>query len=140
MASPISSLFGATPNSTGTTSTSSTGSTTGSSATGTAPSEQMFLQLLVAQMQNQDPTNPVDDTQFVSQLAQFSSLEQLIGIKGDLDAQNAGMANAAGAGATPGTTGATTTGAPTPNAPSTDPTAGGGTTSTGNGTTTTPQN
>lgn len=36
-----------------------------------------FLQLLTAQLQNQDPTNPTDPTQFVAQLAQFSTVEQL---------------------------------------------------------------
>jgi flagellar basal-body rod modification protein FlgD len=36
----------------------------------------MFLQLLVAQLQNQDPTNPSDSTQFVTQLAQFQTMEQ----------------------------------------------------------------
>jgi len=36
----------------------------------------MFLQLLVAQLQNQDPTNPADSTQFVTQLAQFQTMEQ----------------------------------------------------------------
>ena len=40
--------------------------------------EQTFLLLLVAQLKNQDPTNPVDGTQFVAQLAQFSQLEQMI--------------------------------------------------------------
>jgi flagellar basal-body rod modification protein FlgD len=90
MASPISSLFGAPAAGT-------TGTTTTTATTGTAPNEQMFLQLLVAQIKNQDPTNPVDGTQFASQLAQFSSLEQLIGIKGDLDAQNASMANSGAA-------------------------------------------
>ena len=39
-----------------------------------------FLNLLVAQLQNQDPLNPMDSTQFTSQLAQFSSLEQLSNI------------------------------------------------------------
>jgi flagellar basal-body rod modification protein FlgD len=36
----------------------------------------MFLQLLVAQLQNQDPTNPTDSTTFVTQLAQFQQLSQ----------------------------------------------------------------
>ena len=36
-----------------------------------------FMKLMMAQMQNQDPLNPMDGTQFAAQLAQFSSLEQL---------------------------------------------------------------
>lgn len=39
--------------------------------------KEAFLQLLVAQMQYQDPLNPNTDTEFVAQLAQFSSLEQM---------------------------------------------------------------
>ena len=39
-----------------------------------------FLTLLVAQLKNQDPMNPVENQDFVAQLAQFSSLEQLISI------------------------------------------------------------
>ena len=39
-----------------------------------------FLKLLVAQLQNQDPLNPVQNEAFVAQLATFSSLEQLISI------------------------------------------------------------
>ncbi|MBE5959934.1 MAG: hypothetical protein E7256_00870 [Lachnospiraceae bacterium] len=53
-------------------------STTTSSKTGTTDlGKEAFLQLLVTQMQNQDPLNPSNDTQFVAQLAQFSQLEQL---------------------------------------------------------------
>lgn len=48
--------------------------------------EQTFLQLLVAQLQNQDPTQPQDGTQFVTQLAQFSTLEQNLASRADLDA------------------------------------------------------
>jgi flagellar basal-body rod modification protein FlgD len=43
-----------------------------------------FLKLLVAQLQNQDPLNPADSTQFTAQLAQFSSLEQLQNINDSL--------------------------------------------------------
>ena len=35
-----------------------------------------FLQLLVTQMQNQDPMSPMQDTEFIAQMAQFTSLEQ----------------------------------------------------------------
>jgi flagellar basal-body rod modification protein FlgD len=39
-----------------------------------------FLKLLVIKLQNQDPTNPQTDTDFIAQLATFSSLEQLTSI------------------------------------------------------------
>lgn len=42
--------------------------------------ENQFLQLLIAQLQNQDPLNPVNNQDFISQLATFSSLEQLTSI------------------------------------------------------------
>jgi len=40
-------------------------------------SQNTFLTLLLTQLKNQDPMNPQDSSQFVSQLAQFSSLEQM---------------------------------------------------------------
>jgi len=43
-----------------------------------------FLKLLVSQLQNQDPMNPMDGTQFASQLAQFASVEQLNNINTSL--------------------------------------------------------
>lgn len=51
-----------------------------SAATNNVPgaNEQTFLQLLVTQLKNQDPTNPVDGKEFVAQLATFSQLEQMI--------------------------------------------------------------
>jgi flagellar basal-body rod modification protein FlgD len=36
-----------------------------------------FLQILITQLQNQDPTSPMDDREFIAQMAQFSSLEQM---------------------------------------------------------------
>jgi flagellar basal-body rod modification protein FlgD len=50
-----------------------------------AVTQQMFLQLLVAQLKNQDPTSPQDPTAFVGQLATFSQLEQTIAIRQDAD-------------------------------------------------------
>lgn len=46
--------------------------------------QQEFLQLLVAQMRNQDPINPLDGAEFASQLAQFNSVEQLISVNNGL--------------------------------------------------------
>ncbi len=43
-----------------------------------------FLNLLIAQLQNQDPLNPTEGTEFTAQLAQFSSLEQLSNINDNL--------------------------------------------------------
>lgn len=55
--------------------TSSTNSSTGTA--GSALGKDAFLQLLVTQMQNQNPLDPQDNGEFVAQLAQFSSLESM---------------------------------------------------------------
>ncbi|MBG9768058.1 flagellar hook assembly protein FlgD [Bacillus vallismortis] len=39
-----------------------------------------FLKILMTQVQNQDPLNPVDDKEFISQMATFSSLEQMVNL------------------------------------------------------------
>jgi len=49
-----------------------------------------FMQLLVAQLQNQDPLNPLDSANFSAQLAQFSSLQQLTEINQTLKGANTG--------------------------------------------------
>lgn len=46
---------------------------------------QSFLRLLVAEMKNQDPTNPMDSTQYVAQLAAFSQVEQSVQTNSKLD-------------------------------------------------------
>lgn len=51
----------------------------------TAVDYQSFLRLLVAEMKNQDPTNPMDSTQYVAQLASFSQVEQSVQINTKLD-------------------------------------------------------
>lgn len=43
--------------------------------------EDDFMQLLLAQLQNQDPLQPASDTEFIAQLAQFNSLAELTSIK-----------------------------------------------------------
>ena len=77
--SPMSSTTG-TAGTTGQTSASST------SSTANTVNKNMFLQLLVAQLQNQDPLNPSDGTQFVAQLAQFQQLEQSVNTGQDITA------------------------------------------------------
>jgi flagellar basal-body rod modification protein FlgD len=55
---------------------------------GTAPRElgkDEFLQILVSQFKNQNPLEPVKDTEFIAQMAQFSSLEQLHNISRHLE-------------------------------------------------------
>lgn len=59
--------------------------TAASEASGTIDRED-FLALLVAQLQNQDPLNPLESAEFSSQLAQFSSLEQLMQINDGIEA------------------------------------------------------
>lgn len=63
---------------------------TGSSALG----KDEFLKILVAQLANQDPTHPQDSSQFVAELAQFSSLESQQNTVSDLNALMLGQATA----------------------------------------------
>lgn len=66
--------------------TGSQGTAAASPTTSGTVNENMFLQLLVAQLQNQDPLNPPDGTQFVAELAQFQQLEQSINTGQDITA------------------------------------------------------
>ena len=59
--------------------------------------KEQFLQLLVTQLQNQDPLEPMSNTEFVAQLAQFSGVEQLVAVNEGLDMlgmQQMSMSNA----------------------------------------------
>jgi flagellar basal-body rod modification protein FlgD len=62
----------------------SPGTTTPKSAVGNMD-YNAFLKLLIAQLKNQDPTKPMDSTEFVAQLATFSQVEQSISANSKLD-------------------------------------------------------
>ncbi|MDA9532338.1 MULTISPECIES: flagellar hook assembly protein FlgD [unclassified Bradyrhizobium] len=73
--------------------TSATDSTSRSSSTDTSSATSSnsvdyntFLQLLIAEMKNQDPTNPMDTSQYMSQFAQLSTVEQAMQTNSKLDA------------------------------------------------------
>lgn len=55
----------------------------------TAPDPSMgqdaFLKILVAQLQNQDPMSPMEDKEFIAQMATFSSLEQTMKMRESID-------------------------------------------------------
>jgi flagellar basal-body rod modification protein FlgD len=79
MTSPLTStnsLFGSSAATTATP-TSSSSSSSSSALPSAAIDQNSFLQLLMAQMQNQDPTAPTDSTTFVTQLAQFTEVQQV---------------------------------------------------------------
>jgi flagellar basal-body rod modification protein FlgD len=77
---PISSIAALSPQ----TSSSSSSSSKSPTATNLA-SQDVFLQLLVAQLKNQDPQQPTDGTAFVSELAQFTTLQEDTKAVTDLD-------------------------------------------------------
>lgn len=60
--------------------------TTGTAKTDDTLGRNAFLNLLVTQLQHQDPTQPQADGEFLAQLAQFSQLEQLQSLNQKIDA------------------------------------------------------
>lgn len=65
-------------------------------ATDALAQKETFLKLLVAQIRNQNPLQPADAIQFVTQLAQFSELEQMIAMRADLAAIRAALEGGGG--------------------------------------------
>ncbi len=82
---------------TGITGSAGTGSGGVASAANNQLNKDTFLQLLVAQIRNQNPLNPADGVQFVTQLAQFSELEQVMSIRTDLEQLQTSLTPATGA-------------------------------------------
>jgi len=60
----------------------------------TALGQDAFLKLLLTQLQHQDPTQPMKDTEFIAQLAQFSSLEKLTEIAASMKQLTSAIAGA----------------------------------------------
>lgn len=67
-------------------------SSAASAATKSALGKDDFLKLMTTQLRRQDPMNPVDDTQFLAQMAQFSTLEQITNVGTGVQAQLASQA------------------------------------------------
>jgi flagellar basal-body rod modification protein FlgD len=87
---------------TGTTNTAATDTTTPPLPKKEALGKDTFLSLLVTQLQHQDPLQPTDNSEFLAQLAQFSSLESLQQIKEDMTALRAFVEAEAANGTTTG--------------------------------------
>ena len=83
---------------------SSASSATTASTSTSSVTKNMFLQLLVAQIKNQDPMSPTDGVQFLTQLAQFQQLEQSMNMGQDLSAIRTDLETSAQSGTTTGTT------------------------------------
>ena len=82
-----------------------TATTTGTTKPANSPynslNEGDFLKLLTSQLANQDPTNPVDNTQMLAQLAQFSSLSAQNQTNTDLTTISGQISKATGIGGIP---------------------------------------
>ena len=108
-----------TPMDSSTTGTTGTGSSSDSSGDSATISANDFLTLLVTEMQNQDPTADTDPNEYIDQLVEVNSLEQLIDINQTLSSDLGSASASSGSGAstqaaqtTPGVAGTNLTGAP----------------------------
>jgi flagellar basal-body rod modification protein FlgD len=79
------------PNSAATGATTTPNSSSSPSNPNSLANENVFLQLLVAQLQYQDPTQPADGTQFITQLAEFTNVSNTTDMAGDLDTMNTNL-------------------------------------------------
>ncbi|WP_025690995.1 flagellar hook capping FlgD N-terminal domain-containing protein [Paenibacillus zanthoxyli] len=74
----------------------SAGNVSGSSKGNQTLGKDQFLKILVTQLQNQDPMQPLQDKEFIAQMAQFTSVEQLMNISGQLTALNQSLGSVSG--------------------------------------------
>lgn len=58
--------------------------------------KDQFLSILVTQLKNQDPMQPMEDKEFIAQMAQFTSVEQLMNISSQLNAMSQSLGNVSG--------------------------------------------
>lgn len=58
--------------------------------------KDQFLKILITQLQNQDPMQPMEDKEFIAQMAQFSSVEQLVNISSQLKTLNQSLGTVSG--------------------------------------------
>ncbi len=82
------------------TSTSGTTTSGGSTSSSSTVNQNMFLQLLIAQLENQDPMSPTDGTQFVTELAQFQQLDTSMTMSQDVTAIRQDLDQLTGSGTT----------------------------------------
>ncbi len=97
-ATPIDGATNATNAANGTSGTGSSSSSDGTSSDSATISANDFLTLLVTEMQNQDPTADTDPNEYINQLVQVNSLEQLIDINQTLSGDVGGASSGSGSG------------------------------------------
>jgi len=91
------------------TSSSSTGTGLGDTTTGTT-----FLSLLVDELQNQDPTSPMDSTAMVGQMISLNSLDQLVSINSELGGSSSSTSSGSGSSSSADLTGVSPAGVSSP--------------------------
>ncbi|WP_438350139.1 flagellar hook capping FlgD N-terminal domain-containing protein [Paenibacillus sp. FA6] len=62
----------------------------------TTMGKDQFLKIMITQLQNQDPMQPLQDKEFIAQMAQFTSVEQLMNISGQLNTLNQSLGSVSG--------------------------------------------
>ncbi|AOZ94224.1 flagellar hook capping FlgD N-terminal domain-containing protein [Paenibacillus crassostreae] len=62
----------------------------------TTMGKDQFLKIMITQLQNQDPMQPLEDKEFIAQMAQFTSVEQLMNISTQLTSMSQSLGNVSG--------------------------------------------